>query len=147
MSIFTNDVSYVITIFEIGKINFCLNNPALDNRTKGEVEAGKIHAKYWLNIPSTDVKAAFDLNPNQFQQQFQLTKPSKDDKIILYCMRGNRSADAANQLEALGYNNVFNYSDGWVDWTGWGSDLDCDAWKNWKLKVESFDYHNLYYEQ
>ena len=62
-------------------------------------------------------------------------------------MRGIRSADAAIQLEALGYKNVFNYSDGWVDWTGWGSDLDCDAWKNWKLKVESFDYHNLYYEQ
>ena len=74
-------------------------------------------------------------------------KPSKNDKIILYCMQGNRSTDAANQLEALGYTNVFNYSDGWVDWTGWGSDLDCDAWKNWKLKVENFDYHNFYYEQ
>ena len=136
-----------MTFFEISSDLEIFNNLVWDNRTKGEVEAGKIHAKYWLNIPSTDVEAAFELDFDQFEQKFQLTKPSKDDKIILYCMRGNRSTDAANQMEAMGYNNVFNYSDGWIDWTGWGSDLDSAAWKNWKLKVESFDYHNLYYEQ
>ena len=54
-------------------------------------------------------------------------------------MRGNRSTEAATKLETLGYTNVFNYSAGWVDWTGWGPDLDCDAWKTWKTKVESFD--------
>ena len=126
---------------------FLVTDPVKDNRSKGEVEAGKIHAKYWLNILSTDVESAFKLDFDHFQQRFQLTKPNKEDQIILYCMRGNRSTEAAVKLETLGYTNVFNYEAGWVDWTGWGSDLDTDAWKEWKLKVESFDYHNLYYQQ
>ena len=33
--------------------NFRFKNPALDNRTKVEVGAGKIHAKYWLNTRGT----------------------------------------------------------------------------------------------
>ena len=111
------------------------------------MEAGRIHATSWLNIPTTDVENAFKLDFDQFQQRFQLTKPNKDDKIILYCMRGNRSTEAATKLETLGYTNVFNYSAGWMDWTGWGPDLDCDAWQTWKMKVESFDTQNLHSKQ
>ena len=62
-------------------------------------------------------------------------------------MRGDRSADAAKLLEAMGYTNISDYSGGWIDWTGWGDDLDSKAWKDWKLKVESSEYHDFYYEQ
>ncbi len=92
---------------------------------------------------STNIKAAFELDFDQFQNQFHMPKPNKDDKIILYCMRGNRSTEAANQLVDAGYTEIFNYSGGWVDWTGWGSDFDSDTWKNWKLKIASFDNHKV----
>ena len=91
----------------------------------------KIHAKYWLNIPSSDVKTVFELDSNQFQQQFELVKPRKDDKIIVFC---KPTTDEANQLEALGYTNV-KYSDGWVDWNGLESEFDSEALKNWRSKV------------
>ena len=42
-------------------------------------------------------------------------------------MRGDRSADAAKLLEAMGYTNISDYSGGWIDWTGWGDDLDSKA--------------------
>lgn len=98
-------------------------NLVLDTRTIGKVDAGKIHAKkFWLSTPSSDAKTVFELDLNQFHQQFQLAKPRKDDKIIFYCTPGTPSTDAANRLEALGYTNI-NYSDGSVDS---GSYPNCD---------------------
>ena len=93
----------------------------------------KSHAKYWLNIPSTDVENVFELDSNQFEQQFEFAKPRKDDKIVLHC----KSTDAVSQLEGLGYTNV-KYSDGWVNWNGVESEFDSEALKNWRSKV--WDY-------
>lgn len=42
--------------------------------------------------------------------------PNKDDKVILYCAAGTRSALAANTLEDLGYENVQSMEGGFGDW-------------------------------
>jgi len=34
--------------------------------------------------------------------------PNKDQKVYLYCRSGNRSGQAKDILEALGYSNVVN---------------------------------------
>ena len=98
----------------------------------GKVDAGRVHAKkFWLSTPSSNAQSVFELDLNQFHQQFLLAKPRKDDKIIFYCTPGTPSTDAANQLEALGYTNI-NYSDGLVDC---GSYPNCDEKQIWRLKI------------
>jgi len=52
------------------------------------------------------------LNRTDFDKATGQTKPGKDDFIILYCMKGIRSAIAAKEFEAAGYNNVHNYKGG-----------------------------------
>ena len=41
--------------------------------------------------------------------------PELDDVILVYCRSGNRSAQAARKLVALGYVNVYDFG-GIVDW-------------------------------
>ena len=74
---------------------------------------------YPYEISSSDVTTIFELDSNQFEEQFQLAKPQKDDKIIV--ISGNRSTNEVYQLRVLGYTKV-NYSDGWVNWTVVGSE-------------------------
>lgn len=45
-----------------------------------------------------------------------LYSPSKEDMIILYCKKGQRSVLAAQTLEQLGYLNVRYLTGGWLMW-------------------------------
>ncbi|MFQ9922947.1 MAG: rhodanese-like domain-containing protein [Beduini sp.] len=38
-----------------------------------------------------------------------------DEKILVYCRSGKRSAAACEQLEKMGYQNVYNFG-GILDW-------------------------------
>lgn len=42
--------------------------------------------------------------------------PDKDTELILYCGGGYRSALAADNLQKMGYTNVFSMSGGWRAW-------------------------------
>ena len=48
---------------------------------------------------------------------------SKDTKIIVYCVSGTRSANAAKELIEMGYTNVYNLDGGLINW---GFDLVVD---------------------
>ena len=43
--------------------------------------------------------------------------PEKDASILLYCGGGFRSALAADNLQRMGYLNVFSLDGGWRGWT------------------------------
>jgi len=43
--------------------------------------------------------------------------PEKDASILLYCGGGFRSALAADNLQKMGYLNVFSLDGGWRGWT------------------------------
>lgn len=43
--------------------------------------------------------------------------PDKDEPLILYCGGGYRSALAADNLQKMGYTNVFSMRGGWTAWT------------------------------
>lgn len=43
--------------------------------------------------------------------------PDKDEELILYCGGGYRSALAADNLQKMGYRNVFSLAGGWTAWT------------------------------
>ncbi len=42
--------------------------------------------------------------------------PEKDTELILYCGGGYRSALAADNLQKMGYTNVFSMAGGWKAW-------------------------------
>lgn len=44
------------------------------------------------------------------------TIPDKDAKIILYCGGGYRSALATDNLQKMGYTNVWSMAGGWHAW-------------------------------
>jgi rhodanese-related sulfurtransferase len=42
--------------------------------------------------------------------------PDKNTELILYCGGGYRSALAADNLQKMGYTNVFSMAGGWTAW-------------------------------
>lgn len=44
------------------------------------------------------------------------TFPAKDTELILYCGGGFRSALAADNLQKMGYTNVWSMAGGWKAW-------------------------------
>lgn len=52
------------------------------------------------------------------------TIPDKDAEIILYCGGGYRSALAADNLQKMGYANVWSMAGGWHAWEESGAPCD-----------------------
>ena len=52
--------------------------------------------------------------------------PDKDRELILYCGGGYRSALAADNLQKMGYKNVFSMAGGWAAWTEAGAPVGDD---------------------
>lgn len=74
----------------------------VDVRTEEEYRAGHIPGA--VLIPNETIA---DTPPEQL--------PDLDAEILIYCRSGNRSAQAANKLIALGYTNVYDFG-GIIDW-------------------------------
>lgn len=49
---------------------------------------------------------------------------SRDQKVIIYCAGGNRSALAADTLREMGYNDVATMAGGFRAWIDMGGDVD-----------------------
>jgi rhodanese-related sulfurtransferase len=50
--------------------------------------------------------------------------PDKDAELILYCGGGYRSALAADNLQKMGYTNVWSMSGGWHAWEESGAPVE-----------------------
>lgn len=48
----------------------------------------------------------------------------REETIVIYCARGNRSALAADTLQLMGYENVSSMADGWGGWIAVGGDVE-----------------------
>ena len=82
-----------------------INNGAIliDVREDNEWEAG--HAKN-----------AAHLGRGIIERDIVGKIPDKDKALILYCGGGYRSALAADNLQKMGYRNVFSMAGGWTAW-------------------------------
>jgi rhodanese-related sulfurtransferase len=74
----------------------------LDVRTQEEYDAGHIAGA--ILIPNETI----------LDEQPELL-PDLDAEILVYCRSGNRSAQSANKLLAIGYTNVYDFG-GIIDW-------------------------------
>lgn len=52
--------------------------------------------------------------------------PAKDTELILYCGGGYRSALAADNLQEMGYTNVWSMAGGWTAWLEADAPTDMD---------------------
>ena len=50
--------------------------------------------------------------------------PDKSAELILYCGGGYRSALAADNLQKMGYTNVFSMAGGWTAWKERGAPVE-----------------------
>jgi rhodanese-related sulfurtransferase len=48
----------------------------------------------------------------------------KDQSVIIYCARGNRSALAADQMQRMGYTNVASLAEGIGGWINVGGEVE-----------------------
>ncbi|MBR5773814.1 MAG: rhodanese-like domain-containing protein [Clostridia bacterium] len=80
----------------------------LDVRSQEEYDEKHIPGSVLVTIDKTDVE------PFKTAVQQELT--DKDAKIIVYCKSGFRSDIAAKAMSTLGYNNLYNMTDGIDGW-------------------------------
>jgi rhodanese-related sulfurtransferase len=74
----------------------------LDVRTDEEFEAGHIEGA--VLIPDYEIK-----------DRVKTKLPDKEALILVYCRSGRRSANAAHEMVAMGYTNVYDFG-GIIDW-------------------------------
>ena len=79
----------------------------IDVREQDEVDQGVI-------IGATHIPRGF------LELRIENTESDRDKEIVLYCAGGNRSALAAQSLEAMGYTNVISMREGYTGWSGAG---------------------------
>jgi rhodanese-related sulfurtransferase len=84
----------------------------IDVRQKSEHYYGFIPGS--LVIPRGSIE--FLIGNEDYWEEEGLYMPLKDEKIILYCRKGNRGTLAASTLMQLGYDNVFTLDGGWKNW-------------------------------
>ncbi len=75
----------------------------IDTREESEFAAGRI-------------KNAIHLGKGIIERDIEKVAEGYDDKLVLYCGGGFRSALAADNLQKMGYTNVFSMDGGWRGW-------------------------------
>ena len=84
----------------------------IDVRQKSEHYYGFIPGS--LVIPRGSIE--FLIGSETYWEEEGLYMPLKDEKIIVYCRKGNRGTMAASALVNIGYENVYTLDGGWKKW-------------------------------
>ncbi len=93
------------------------SNPSarlVDVREDNEWEAG--HAA-----------GAEHLGRGVIERDIETRHPDKDAELILYCGGGYRSALACDNLQRMGYTNVYSLAGGWKAWKEAGAPVEGEA--------------------
>jgi rhodanese-related sulfurtransferase len=71
------------------------------------------------------VTGAIHLGRGIIERDIVAAIPAKDTEIVLYCGGGFRSALSAENLQKMGYENVWSMAGGWRAWTtaGYSTEL------------------------
>jgi rhodanese-related sulfurtransferase len=70
------------------------------------------------------VKGARHMGRGIIERDIISAVPDKDREIILYCGGGFRSALAADNLQKMGYTNVWSMAGGWHAWEEAGASVE-----------------------
>lgn len=105
-----------ISITELKAMLTANNVQLFDVREPHElVETGKIACA--TNIPLRKVPEAFTMDPEEFEEQYNVKKPSKNDaNIVFHCLAGVRSRAAMEAVHQIGFTKAKHYPGGFVEW-------------------------------
>ena len=67
---------------------------------------------------------AIHLGKGIIERDIETTVPDKNTELILYCGGGYRSALAGDELQKMGYTNVFSMAGGWKAWKEAGAEIE-----------------------
>ena len=84
----------------------------LDVRTAQEHNTGYIPGSVLMPRGVLEFRIASE----EIWEEEGMYTPLKEDPIVIYCKKGNRSALAASSLKKLGYTNILVLDGGWLDW-------------------------------
>lgn len=84
----------------------------VDVRTPGEHDLGYILGS--VNIPRGFLELR--INRESFWEDEGMYSPLKEDKLIIVCKSGTRSALAAYTLMQMGFENVYSLDGGYLAW-------------------------------
>ncbi|MEP7211664.1 MAG: rhodanese-like domain-containing protein [Acidobacteriota bacterium] len=87
-------------------------------RTRERVDAGAImiDVREDSEWQSGHAANAVHLGRGVIERDISQAFPDKSAELILYCGGGYRSALAADNLQKMGYTNVFSMAGGWKAW-------------------------------
>ncbi|TRY90796.1 hypothetical protein DNTS_028613 [Danionella cerebrum] len=87
----------------------------LDVRNPDEFQAGQIPLS--VNVPLGILEESLKLPPQQFELEFKVKAPQKeDDNIVFHCRSGKRSLSALEIAHRLGFSKARHYAGGYIDW-------------------------------
>jgi rhodanese-related sulfurtransferase len=62
------------------------------------------------------IEGASHMGRGIIERDIETKIPDKNTKLVLYCGGGFRSALSADNLQKMGYTNVFSMAGGWRNW-------------------------------
>ncbi|MEP7364985.1 MAG: rhodanese-like domain-containing protein [Acidobacteriota bacterium] len=83
----------------------------IDTREESEWAAGHAAGAIWLG-------------KGIIERDIEQKVPDHDQKLVLYCGGGYRSALAADALQKMGYTNVISLDGGWRAWSNGGMPVE-----------------------
>jgi rhodanese-related sulfurtransferase len=89
------------------------------SETRQKLESGKatvIDVREESEWNAGHVRGADHLGKGIIERDIETRVPDKDAEIILYCGGGFRSAMSADNLQKMGYSNVYSMAGGWRAW-------------------------------
>ncbi|XP_071501865.1 rhodanese domain-containing protein CG4456-like, partial [Diadema antillarum] len=92
------------------------NITLIDVRREEELqETGMMHGA--LNIPLDELKQAFELPEDKFEQRYGKPRPKDDGASIVFsCRSGRRSLTAIEIAREKGFSKARHYPGGWIGW-------------------------------
>jgi len=96
-----------------------------------------------VKIPLCEVKTALQMTEDQWLNQFQMEKPAKHDRNLIFYARGPNASIAAVEIaHRLGYKRSRHYIGGWEEYSKYtGQPLKKPQ------KAESFGAINVYHDE
>ncbi|EPY41724.1 Heat shock protein 67B2 [Angomonas deanei] len=94
----------------------CTDVTIVDVRSKDEVGATGIIPNAHV-LPLGEIDKALAMSPEEFETTFGFTKPTEEDHLVLYCLRGMRTEKALVVFKEHGYNKVDTFPGSWIEWS------------------------------
>lgn len=89
------------------------------DETRSKIERGPakvIDVREESEWAAGHIQGAEYLGRGVLERDIEQRVPDKNAELILYCGGGFRSALAADNLQKMGYTNVFSMAGGWREW-------------------------------